>query len=226
MLSFPDEEELVTLSTLTDPPARLPRQQRRVLLLAAARAAFCEGGYHATAMDDIAERAGVSKPVLYQHFDSKLDLYLAITQEVTTEIVTVVEDALASTEDNHARIEACVTSFFAYVDQPDSGYPLLFSSDLVNEPVVARLLDDTRRACGEAIGRVLATHTELGWDDCVLVGTTVAGLAQSSAQHWYDHRADMPRERAINLVTGLVWRGLAGIPARTGGATEAASDAG
>lgn len=212
------------MSTRMDPPARLPRQQRRVLLLAAARSAFCDGGYHATAMDDIAELAGVSKPVLYQHFDSKLDLYLAITREVTDEIVAVVEGALASTDDNAARIEACVTSFFAYVDQPGSGYPLLFSSDLVHEPAVGSLLDDTRRACGEAIGRVLAAHSHLGWDECVLVGTTVAGLAQVSAQHWYDHQDTMPRERAIALTTGLVWRGLAGIPAKA--ATGNVSDAG
>lgn len=204
---------------LVDPPARLPRQQRRALLLAAARSAFCDRGYHATAMDDIAERAGVSKPVLYQHFDSKLDLYLAITHEVTVEIVTVVEQALASTDDNADRIEACVASFFAYVDQPDSGYPLLFSSDLVHDPAVSGLLDDTRRACGEAIGRVLADSSDLGWDECVLIGTTLAGLAQASAQHWYDHRTTMSRERAITLVTGLVWRGLAGIPAKAGTGT-------
>ena len=62
----------------SDQRLRLPRDARRVTLLEAALAAFSQNGYHATSMDDIAERAGVSKPVLYQHFDSKLDLYLAL----------------------------------------------------------------------------------------------------------------------------------------------------
>jgi AcrR family transcriptional regulator len=208
----------VLLSTPSGPPTRLPRAQRRVLLLGAARAAFTERGYHATAMDDIAERAGVSKPVLYQHFDSKLDLYLAITRAVAGEIVSTVETALASTDDNAARIVACLTSFFASIDQPASGYPLLFSSDLVHEPTVAGLLDDTRRACGEAIGRVLATDTELSWQECVLIGTTVAGLAQTAAQHWFDHQDELSREHAIEITTGLVWRGLGGVPARGGSA--------
>ena len=57
---------------------RLPRSARRTQLLEAAQAAFVESGYHAAAMDDIAERAGVSKPVLYQHFPGKLELYLAL----------------------------------------------------------------------------------------------------------------------------------------------------
>ena len=58
--------------------ARLPRDERRKQLLAAAQEVFVAKGYHAAAMDDIAERAGVSKPVLYQHFPGKLELYLAL----------------------------------------------------------------------------------------------------------------------------------------------------
>ena len=57
---------------------RLPRDERRAILLAAALEVFTAAGYHSAAMDEIADRAGVSKPVLYQHFPSKLDLYLAV----------------------------------------------------------------------------------------------------------------------------------------------------
>ena len=58
--------------------ARLPRDERRALLLSAALEVFTAAGYHSAAMDEIADRANVSKPVLYQHFPSKLDLYLAV----------------------------------------------------------------------------------------------------------------------------------------------------
>ena len=57
---------------------RMPRRERRAQLLESALEVFVAQGYHAAAMDDIAERAGVSKPVLYQHFPGKLDLYLAL----------------------------------------------------------------------------------------------------------------------------------------------------
>src|SRR5690349_25084100 len=59
-------------------PVRMPRSARRKQLLAAAQDVFVAQGYHSAAMDDIAERAGVSKPVLYQHFPGKLELYLAL----------------------------------------------------------------------------------------------------------------------------------------------------
>jgi AcrR family transcriptional regulator len=69
------------MSNLTDAAApkrarsgRLPRGERRDQLLATASEVFVDRGYHATGMDEIADRAGVSKPVLYQHFSSKLDL--------------------------------------------------------------------------------------------------------------------------------------------------------
>jgi AcrR family transcriptional regulator len=58
--------------------SRLPRDERRAQLLSAALESFTASGYHAASMDEIAERANVSKPVLYQHFPSKLDLYLAV----------------------------------------------------------------------------------------------------------------------------------------------------
>ena len=76
---------------------RLPRHERRRQLLDAALEVFVSQGYHAAAMDEIAERAGVSKPVLYQHFPGKLDLYLALLDQSVDELVGAVRDALRST---------------------------------------------------------------------------------------------------------------------------------
>ena len=73
---------------------RLSRSARRTQLLAAAKTVFVTQGYHAAAMDDIAVRAGVSKPVLYQHFPSKLELYLALLGESAAEMVRLVRAAL------------------------------------------------------------------------------------------------------------------------------------
>jgi len=73
------EGELVDADLTT--VVRLPREQRRAQVITAAREAFLASGYHAASMEEIAERAGVSKPVLYQHFPGKLDLYLAILEE-------------------------------------------------------------------------------------------------------------------------------------------------
>ena len=76
---------------------------------------FVAQGYHAAAMDDIADRAGVSKPVLYQHFPGKLDLYLALLDESADELVAIVREALSSTTDNSQRVPATFRAFFDYV---------------------------------------------------------------------------------------------------------------
>src|SRR5450631_554135 len=85
---------------------RLPRPARRKQLLGAAREIFVAQGYHAAAMDEIAERAGVSKPVLYQHFPSKLELYLALLDESVDALIDTMRNALSSTSDNKQRVSA------------------------------------------------------------------------------------------------------------------------
>src|SRR5207247_10299609 len=85
-------------------PVRLPRSARRKQLLAAAQEVFVAHGYHAAAMDDIAERAGVSKPVLYQHFPGQLELYLALLDSQAEALRDAVPAALAGTRGSHQRL--------------------------------------------------------------------------------------------------------------------------
>ena len=83
---------------------RLPRDERRGQLLIVASDVFVDHGYHAAGMDEIAERAGVSKPVLYQHFSSKLELYLAVLSRHVENLVSGVQQALRATTDNRRRL--------------------------------------------------------------------------------------------------------------------------
>lgn len=203
-----------------EPITRIGRDERRASLLNAAMEAFSEGGYHSTAMDDIAERAGVSKPVLYRHFDSKLDLYLAVAHRVAAEVVRITEDALSSTDVNEDRMKACLTNFFAFVERPSSGYALLFASDMLAEPAVASLLEDTRQACGEAMGRAMAEEMGLPWEECVLLGSTMVAIAQDAALHWYRRQHTLSRERVLALITTVTWTGLVSVPPGVGSAAS------
>ena len=103
---------------MTEAPTRgvrLTRSARRAQLLVAARDVFAAQGYHAAAMDDIAERAGVSKPVLYQHFPGKLELYRALLTTCADDLVERVRDAISRTSDNHERVAAAVSAYFDFV---------------------------------------------------------------------------------------------------------------
>ena len=98
---------------------RMSRDERRAQLLAAATDIFVTNGYHATVMDDIAERAGVSKPVLYQHFPGKLELYLALLERHTDELVRRGQGAIEETPDNRQRVRNAVEAYFNFVDGDD-----------------------------------------------------------------------------------------------------------
>src|SRR5512146_1045947 len=99
----PGDHMLTATSDTRPRSSRLPRHERRRQLLDAALEVFVSQGYHAAAMDDIAERAGVSKPVLYQHFPGKLDLYLALLDSSCDTIIENCRVALEATTDNHLR---------------------------------------------------------------------------------------------------------------------------
>src|SRR5437764_9220567 len=121
-----ESETAVTASPQARPVgARLPKPARRRQLLGAAQEVFVAQGYHAAAMDEIAERAGVSKPVLYQHFPGKLELYLALLDESAEGLVQRVRDALASTDDNKLRVQGTIEAFYDFVAGEGEAYRLV-----------------------------------------------------------------------------------------------------
>src|SRR5918994_543272 len=120
--------------------ARMPKDQRRAQLLDAANTVFTLRGYHAAAMDDIAEAAGVSKPVLYQHFSSKLELYLALLDRSCERLVEIVAEALTATEDNAERVTAAVGAFYDFVSSASGEFRFVFESDLTGDNTVQKRL--------------------------------------------------------------------------------------
>src|ERR1700750_2283844 len=103
---------------------RLPRDERRGQLLIAASEVFVDRGYHAAGMDEIADRAGVSKPVLYQHFSSKLELYLDVLARHVENLVSGVQRALRATTDNRRLLHSAVQAFFDFIEHDSQGYRL------------------------------------------------------------------------------------------------------
>jgi AcrR family transcriptional regulator len=181
-------------------------------LLGAAQEVFVAQGYHAAAMDDIAERAGVSKPVLYQHFPGKLDLYLALLDQHCEALIQSVRNALASTTDNKQRVRATMDAYFAYIEDDGGAFRLVFESDLTNEPAVRERVDRVTNECAEAICEVIAEDTGLSRAESMLLASGLGGLAQVVARAWLNSDRSVPRDQAVQLLTSLAWRGIAGFP--------------
>jgi AcrR family transcriptional regulator len=191
---------------------RLPRRARRNQLLGAAQEVFVAQGYHAAAMDDIAERAGVSKPVLYQHFPGKLELYLALLDEHAENLVQRVREALASTPDNKLRVERTMKAFYDFVAGEGEAFRLVFESDLTNEPAVRDRVEKVSLQCAEAISDVIAEDTGLSRDQSMLLAVGLGGVSQVVARYWLASGSPVPRDQAVQLLTSLAWRGIAGFP--------------
>ncbi|MET3803446.1 AcrR family transcriptional regulator [Nakamurella sp. UYEF19] len=196
----------------TKPTPRLSRSDRRAQLLAAARGAFVAQGYHAAAMDDIADRAGVSKPVLYQHFPSKLELYLALLGESADEMVRLVEDSLHGTTDNNERVHRAVEAYFSFVADNDQAYRLIFESDLRGQAQVERIVDHATDSCILAITDTIITDTGVDPERARLLAAALVGLSQVSARYWLTQSPGVPRSEAIEMLSTLAWRGISRFP--------------
>ena len=169
-------------------------------------------GYHSAAMDEIAERAGVSKPVLYQHFPGKLELYLALLDESVDTLLETVRDALRSNPDPKQRVAATFGAYFEYVGGEGQAYRLVFESDLSNETAVRDRLDRAQRECAAMVSQAVREDAGLSDEEAHLLSVGLVGMAQVTARYWLDTRDDIPREAAEQLVARLAWRGISGWP--------------
>jgi len=173
---------------------------------------FVARGYHAAAMDEIAERAGVSKPVLYQHFPGKQELYLALLDESVGRLVEAVAGAVRSTSDNRQRVNATFAAYFGYVAEHSGTFRLVFESDFSSEPAVRARLDAADRECADLISQVIREDAGLADDEAYLLSIGMIGMAQVSARYWLSTLGSIPREAAEQLVARLAWRGISGWP--------------
>ena len=187
------------------PPAarrtsRLPRGARRLQLLRAAQDVFVAQGFHAAAMDDIADRAGVSKPVLYQHFPGKRELYLALLEQHVDELTE--------------RVVGAVRAYFEFVDAEGEAFRLVFESDLRNDVDVRTVVDRGSEVCVEAIAEVIAADTGADPERALLLSAGMTGLAETSARWWLASKGTVSRDEAVALLSSLAWRGMSGFPRR------------
>ena len=195
-----------------DNRARLPRDERRAMLLSAALEVFTVSGFHAASMDDIADRANVSKPVLYQHFPSKLDLYLAVLDLHIDSLVFALQKAIASTKENKNRVKATVDAYFGFIDSEGGAFRLLFESDMNVEPQVRQRLNRMTYDCAAAVSAVISIDTGLPKEESMMLAIGLIGLVQITARHWLEKDGKIDRDKASAMVTNLMWRGISGFP--------------
>jgi AcrR family transcriptional regulator len=179
---------------------------------------FVAQGYHAAGMDDIAERAGVSKPVLYQHFPGKLELYLALLDAQSEALEAAVARALADTDDNRQRVHAVVSAYFDFIDGESRGdagaFRLIFETDLGNDPAVRDRVANLGEQTMRAVAQTVAADTGLDTDSAELLSVALTGAGQVAARWWLANERRVPKQTAVALIESLLWRGISNFPLR------------
>jgi AcrR family transcriptional regulator len=191
---------------------RLPAAERRAQLLDVALRVFGERGFHDTSMNDIAEAAGVTKPVLYQHFGSKRALFLEVLREVGGRLRDAVGKATAAATTPHQQVERGFRAYFTWVADQRSGFDVLFAGE-------------TRRD-GEFVAEALKVETDIadviaelivveGLDEerRRLLAYAIVGLAETTSRHWLSNDVDLDAEQLAQQCADLAWAGLRGLRA-------------
>ena len=190
--------------------ARLPAVQRRRQLFDVALEVFAERGYHGASMAEIAEAAGVTKPVLYQHFRSKRELYLELLADVGQRLLEEVQKATASAGGPSQQVASGFAAYFRFVADNESAFRLLFGGDgREADPEFADAVRRVEDAMADAIAALI--EADIDDDHRRLLAYGVVGLAEATSRHWVlsGRREDV--DTLSRRVADLTWAGLRGI---------------
>jgi AcrR family transcriptional regulator len=189
--------------------SRLPAARRRSQLLDTALQVFARRGFHATSMDDVAEAAGVTKPVLYQHFRSKRALYLELLDDVGTQLREAITKASVEATTPRRQVEAGCTAYFRFVAAHHDAFRLLFGGGTRRDKEFA----DAVRRVEDGIAETVASFIETDIDDehRRLLGHAVVGMAEGTSRYWLVGDRDFDPELLARRVAELAWAGLRGI---------------
>ncbi|MEV4154950.1 TetR/AcrR family transcriptional regulator [Nocardia salmonicida] len=190
------------------------RIARRNQLLDIAREAFVAEGYHGVTMALLARRAEVTKPVLYDYFSNKLDLYLAVVQCVLDDVVAAVDRALGAAETDREVVDGTVAVFFDLIDhEGTSRLALVFGGGVPSEPSVELRVRTALSSCADTIAERLCPHDgEQGRARLLAFGVVGAGL--TAASDWHRTGMLVPKHHAVETISALCWHGLHGVDPR------------
>jgi AcrR family transcriptional regulator len=185
---------------------RLPLEQRRAVIIEAAGRLFGELGYDATRLDDVASEAGVTKPILYRHFDSKQALYLALLERHRDDLATF--PGLISAEgESEQRLRAVLEAWFGYVEAHSYAWRMLFRDTGGGPEIAAFRLDVHARARAVLAGMIGAlSEVPIPRREVEPIAELMS-MGMGSLVLWWIENPTAPREAIIDAMT-RIWSGI------------------
>jgi AcrR family transcriptional regulator len=191
---------------------RLRAAERRAQLLGVARRLFARDGYRGASMESIAEAAGVTKPVLYQHFSSKRALYSALLANDLGRLTGELEAAFSQAESNEERLRQGFGAYLAFVDRHEDAFRLLFTEALGLDADFQRQVAEFRRWVAGRVATIIAAEAGLDAPRARALAAAILGMAEGAVGWWLDERRPLDAEELADELTGLAWKGFARFP--------------
>jgi AcrR family transcriptional regulator len=201
---------------------RLTGEQRRQQLVEVAASLFSERGYRSTTMDDVAEAAGVTKPLLYQHFSSKKALYLELVEEIAHRMLAAIAEATRRAEGPRQQVEYSLEAYFNLVVSDKSSFQLLYDRDHGGDEELGRSVRRVEQALVAAVDPLI----DAGLDDDHrrFLAAGMVGMAEGASLQWIEAQQGSPppateaaraeeAERLARRLSSLMWAGLRSVKA-------------
>jgi AcrR family transcriptional regulator len=195
------------------PRRRLTAAARREVIERAALEVFAERGYHRASIDEVARRSGVTPPVVYDHFDSKLDLHKRLLERTRDELLAMWRRQLAGEEPAERRIRRALDAWAGYVEEHPYA-PRLFFHETTGDPEAQAIHRQVQAQARAALAGILGT--EPGADKIAgtaeqedlemaaeLIRAALTGLAI-----WWSEHPHVPRQRIVDTAINTIWTGL------------------
>ena len=185
---------------------RLPAPARREQILDVSVQVFAQRGFHSTSMNDVADAAGVTKPVLYQHFDSKQDLYMALLEEAGARLRNAVRTAVAGATTGKEQTELGFKAYFRWVAQDHDAFLLLFGSRASRDDESIVAIRRITAEAAHAIAPFIAADIEGEHQEMLAHG--LVGLAEGVSRHLVEKGVQFDPETLGQQIADLAWAGL------------------
>jgi AcrR family transcriptional regulator len=189
--------------------SRLPAARRRRQLLDVALEVFAHKGFHATSMEEVAEAAGVTKPVLYQHFASKRELYLELLEDVGGQMMTAVAKAVAQARGPHQQVEAGFAAYFRFVAEHEDAFKLLFGSGSRRDQEFADAVSHVESSIADELAGLI--EADIDTEHRRELAHGLIGLAEGASRYWIASGRDIDVERLGRRMAQMSWAGLRGV---------------
>jgi len=190
--------------------SRLPAAERREQLLEVALHVFAARGFHQTSMNDVADAAGVTKPVLYQHFTSKRALYLELLELVSTRLMLVIDEATSSAGGPREQVERGLLAYFRFVVESPDEYQLMFGGGTRRDAEFAQEAARLERSIAAVIADLIVVEG-LGDQERILLAHGIVGLAEGATRLWLGDDLALEPDEVAARMSELAWSGLRGI---------------